>query len=123
MPEKEKPIKTNKKDKEPVATENGENTVLITPEEFGEADDETGVAYDLVTLIYYADGVLAYYDNESLVDDVDDLVGTDFKNHFGDYEDDAVFVRNHRNETDYEIIRDEDKYYDIWPKGRVEEDE
>lgn len=120
---KKKAAKTIKKDKEPVATEERENTVLIAPEEFGEEDEETGEAYDLVTLVYYADGVLTYYDNESLVDDIEGLVGTEFKDHFGDYEEDVVFVRNHRNETDYEIIKDRDKYYDIWPKGRVEEDE
>lgn len=120
---KKKVIETNTKDKEPATTEEDGNIEFITPEEFGEIDEETGVAYDLVTLVYYEDNVLAYWDNESLVDDIDGLVGKSFREHFGDYEDDVVFVRNHRNETDYEIVRDGDKYYDIWPKGRVEEDE
>lgn len=98
------------------------NTKLITPEELGEIDEETGACFDIVTLVYYADGVMVYHEDEHLVDDIEDLVGTEFKDHFGDYEEDAVFVRNFRNETDYEIIKDDDKYYDIWPKVRGEED-
>ena len=105
-----------------VTTKNRNNTILITPEELGEEVEEYGHAFDITTLIYYADGVMAYHEDEHLVDDIEDLVGTEFKEHFGDYEADAVFVRNFRNETDYEIIKDDDEYYGIWPKVRGEED-
>lgn len=112
----------NTEKKEIVTVKHKSNTVLITPEELGEEVEEYERCFDITTLIYYADGVMAYHEDEHLVDDIEDLVGTEFKDHFGDYEDDAVFVRNFRNETDYEIIRDDDKYYDIWPKERGEED-
>lgn len=118
----EKEDDKNTEKKEIVTVKHKNNTVLITPEELGEEVEEYERCFDITTLIYYADGVMAYHEDEHLVDDVEDLVGTEFKDHFGDYEDDAVFVRNFRNETDYEIIRDDDKYYDIWPKERGEED-
>lgn len=105
-----------------VKTKNKNNTILITPEELGEEVEEIGHAFDITTLIYYADGVMTFHEDEGIVDDIEDLVGTEFKDHFGDYENDAVFVRNFRNETDYEIIKDDDAYYDIWPKGRGKED-
>lgn len=112
----------NTEKKEIVTVKHKSNTVLITPEELGEEVEEYERCFDIVTLVYYADDVMVYHEDEHLVDDIDDLVGSEFRKHFGDYEEDAVFVRNFRNETDYEIIRDEDKYYDIWPKVRGEED-
>ena len=116
-------VDENTKENKIVTTKNKNNTVLITPEELGEEVEEYGHPFDIATLIYYEDGVMTYHEDDHVVDDVEDLVGTDFKDHFGDYENDAVFVRNFRNETDYEIIRDGDKYYDIWPKERGKEDE
>lgn len=115
-------VDKNTKKNNIVTTKNRNNTVLITPEELGEEIEEYGHAFDITTLIYYADGVMTFHEDDHLVDDIEDLVGTEFKDHFGDYEADAVFVRNFRNETDYEIIKDDDKYYDIWPKARGEED-
>ena len=81
---------------------------VISPEEFGEFDE-----YEKISLIYYADGILADEDNE-LVDDADDIVGEDFFNHFGEYEEDTVFVRNDRLKCDYEIMRDERSFSDTY---------
>lgn len=80
---------------------------VISPEEFGEYED-----YGAVSLTYYADKVLADEDDE-IVDDIDYIIGEDSLNHFGEYEDDSVFVRNDRLECDYEILLDERNYYDI----------
>lgn len=105
-------------------SDNENNTILIKPDEFGEIQDETGEAYDRMTLVYYEDGVVTNWEDGHVVDDVESLLGTEFKDHFGDYgEEDAVYVRNIRNETDYEVIRDGDKYYDIQPEKRGGEDE
>lgn len=79
---------------------------VIPPEDFGDCD------YDMETLYYYADGVLAD-DQGNCIEDVDDVVGTDSLNHFGEYEDDSVHVRNERYKTDYEILRDPEKYSDV----------
>ena len=79
---------------------------VITPEEFGEND-----GYGIVSLYYYDDGVVADTNNE-LVDHVEDVVGLDFMNHYGEYEDDSVFIRNDRLKTDYEILRCLERYSD-----------
>lgn len=108
----------------PVKRSSDSNTILIKPEDFGEIQDETGESYDRMTLVYYEDGVVTNWEDGRPVDDVEGMIGTEFKDHFGDYgEEDAVYVRNIRNETDYEIIRDGDKYYDFHTEERGGEDE
>ena len=87
-----------------------ERPYVISPGEFGEFDE-----YEKISLIYYSDGVLADEDNE-LVDDVDDIVGEDSLNHFGEYEEDTVFVRNDRLKCDYEILADERNFSDLYQK-------
>lgn len=83
---------------------------VIAPEEFGEFDD-----YEKISLTYYADQILAD-DNNELVDDVEDVVGFDSLNSFGEYEDDSVFVRNDRLKCDYEILLDQRKYSQRYQK-------
>ncbi|MFA7675061.1 MAG: hypothetical protein WCY38_03245 [Endomicrobiia bacterium] len=80
---------------------------VIAPEEFGEFDD-----YEKISLTYYADQILAD-DNDELVDDVEDVVGFDSLNSFGEYEDDSVFVRNDRLKCDYEILLDQRKFSNV----------
>ena len=77
---------------------------VISPDEFGEDP-----AYEAISLTYFADGVLTD-DNNEPVEDVDDVVGSDFADHFGEYEDDSVFIRNDRFKADYEILKDRRKY-------------
>ena len=80
---------------------------IITPEEFGELD-----GYDEISLTYYSDQVLTDENNE-LVEDVDRVVGFESLNHFGEYEDDSVYVRNDRLKCDYEILMDHRKFADV----------
>lgn len=80
---------------------------VIAPEEFGELDD-----YETISLIYYADHILADY-NDVIVDNVEDVVGFDSLNSFGEYEDDSVFVRNDRLKCDYEILLEQRKYSSV----------
>lgn len=80
---------------------------VIPPEEFGEFED-----YEKIDLKYFADGVLTDDTNEP-VDDVDDIVGLDSLNHFGEYEPDSVHVRNDRLRCDYEILKDSRNHSDI----------
>jgi hypothetical protein len=80
---------------------------VITPGEFGE------YGYPTETLTYYADGVLVDdYGDIVDPDDIEGMIGSDFASHFGEYEEDSVFVRNDRLEVDYEILRDYDRYAD-----------
>ena len=81
---------------------------VISPDEFGENGDD----YETISLTYYADGVLTD-DMDEVIDDVDDIVGMESLTHFGEYEDDSVFVRNERMRCDYEILLDTRKYSDV----------
>lgn len=80
---------------------------VISPDEFGEFYD-----YEKISLTYYADQVLADDDDE-LVEDIEETVGFESLNAFGEYEDDSVFVRNDRLKCDYEILLDQRKYSDV----------
>lgn len=82
---------------------------VISPDEFDE------VGYETESLTYYADGILTDEFDE-VIEDVDDVVGLDSLNHFGEYEDDSVFVRNDSRERDYEILKDFRKYSDVHPQ-------
>lgn len=79
---------------------------VIPPDEFGDCD------YELETLTLYADGVLTD-DMDIPIEDVDSLVGVESLDHFGEWEDDSVFVRNDELKTDYEILLDLRNYSDV----------
>lgn len=83
---------------------------VISPDEFGEIEE-----YERISLIYYADQVLTD-DNDEPVEDVDNVVGLESLTHFGEYEDDSVFVRNNRLKADYEILIDHRTYSDVLKK-------
>lgn len=90
-----------------------EGPYVISPEEFDESE------YKAETLTYYADGILTdLYDNIIDEKDIDGLIGKDSLTHFGEFEDDTVFVRNDEKEIDYEVLRDDDEYYDKYPSER-----
>lgn len=78
--------------------------VVIAPEESWEQD------YPVISLTYYeGDDVLADEHNK-IIRNVDELVGSDFAEHFGEYEDDSVFIRNDKNKVYYEILKDYGSY-------------
>ena len=77
---------------------------VISPDEYGENDD-----YETVSMTYYADGVLED-DRFGVVTDIEETVGYDSLNHFGDYEEDSVHVRNDQLKIDYEILLSMRKY-------------
>ena len=77
---------------------------VISPSEFGGID-----GYSLIGLTYYADGILTD-DADEVVKYGTDNVGLDWIDHIGEYEGDAVYVRNDKNECDYEIVFDRSDY-------------
>lgn len=82
---------------------------IITPEEFGEKE-----GYEQVSLTWYADEVLADMDDHRLDDaEIEQKVGHDAMEHFGEYENDSVFIRNDELKCDYEILMDHRKYADV----------
>ena len=80
---------------------------VIAPEEFDELDD-----YESNELTYYSCGTLAD-DCDNIIDDVDEIVGDDFAEHFGEYEDDSVYIRNDALKCDYAIMRDYRRYSEV----------
>lgn len=80
---------------------------VIAPEEYGETYD-----YDMLSLNYYADGILAD-DWDEVVEDVAGTVGKDFAKHFGEYQNDCIHIRNHNLRADYEILRDLRNFSDV----------
>ena len=64
---------------------------------------------DNVSLLYHVDGYLTNEQNV-LVDDIENTVGFECLNTFGEYEDDAVYVRNDKLKTDYEILKVDSNY-------------
>lgn len=88
-----------------------EGPYVITPKDFEFDKDE----YEKISLVYYADGVLADSYGE-VIDYIDATVGIESLNHFGEYETDTVYVRNDDLETDFEITLDLDRFEDIIKK-------
>jgi hypothetical protein len=83
---------------------------VISPDDFDEHDD-----YEVVSLVYYSDKVLTDED-DNIIEDVEGMVGEESLNHFGEYEDDSVFVRNDERKTDYEILLDERRFADVFTR-------
>lgn len=101
-----------------VNVDNGIDVVtpyVITPEQFGEYNE-----YGTKTLTYYADNVLTdEIDNPITSDEMVIMIGPDALDHFGEYEDDSVYIRDEMNEMDYEILKSEKKFSEIPEIGRA----
>lgn len=91
---------------------------VISPEEFGEFEE-----YEKISLTYYSNNVLAD-ENDDVIEDVEETVGIESLTHFGEYEEDSVFVRNDARKCDYEILLDQRSYSEVLSKmpHRMEEE-
>ena len=80
---------------------------IVTPDEYGDQD-----GYELVGLVYYRDHILVTSVDNEIVEDVDDIIGFESLNHFGENEDypNQIFVRNDEHRCDYEVERDPRTY-------------
>lgn len=88
---------------------------VIMPEQFGEYNE-----YGTKTLTYYADNVLTdEIDNPITSDEMITMIGPDALDHFGEYEDDSVYIRDETNEMDYEILKSEKMFSEIPKRGRA----
>ena len=81
---------------------------VISPDEFAILDD-----YKIVGLTYFADKKLV--DDSGNIVDIDSTVGLGSLSSFGEYADDAVYVRNDVLQTDYEILLDAREYLEVYP--------
>ena len=88
---------------------------VITPEQFGEYSE-----YGTKTLTYYADNVLTdEIDNPITSGEMETMIGPDALDHFGEYEDDSVYIRGEMNEMDYEILKSEKMFSEMPKRGRA----
>lgn len=76
---------------------------IVSPEEFYAS------GYEVTTLRYWANGVYTNDEGE-VVEDAWHFIKIDPEEHFGEYEDDAVHVRNDEMKTDFEILRELREY-------------
>lgn len=82
---------------------------IVTPDDFS-----TIPGYDADSLNYHTNDIISNDDEEEV--DVEDLLGMtalEIKDHFGQYEEDAVYIRNTLLHTDYEILRSLDDFEPI----------
>lgn len=98
---------TEKKEEEEEDMNDVNEPYVIPPEEYGEYMD-----YEQIELTYFQDGVLTD-ENYIPIDDIEGTVGIGFEDHFGEYEDDSVYVRNDVRRCEYEILADERNFSDV----------
>lgn len=92
---------------EDIVQDEGDEPQIISPDECGLEEE-----YDLISYTYYADGFLTDENNE-IVQDIEGTVGHEALKSFGEYEDDAVHIKNNRLEAYFEILRDYRKYSQV----------
>ena len=80
---------------------------VIAPDEFGER-----VGYDAKSWTYYSDYVLTDDEGE-IVSDPEEFIG-DGLDHFGEFEDDCVHIRNENIKCDYEILKHEKTFSQVY---------
>ena len=86
------------------------------PDEFGCDDD-----YETSFLTLYADDVLAYDSDGSVVDDIESVVGQKALDAMGKFMPDTIHVRNHTYHKDYEVVKALQNYAEVY-REREEED-
>ena len=116
---------------QPVPQYTDYTTMATKPVEFVD-DDEPYVIepitagdddYEITTYTLYGDGVLADEMNMP-VEDISGTVGRDYAEHFGEYDDEAVYIRNDRLRTDFEVLREGRTYAELMTRGpRIGEDD
>lgn len=85
---------------------------VIAPYDFGELD-----GYSQIELTYYEGDDTLEDDEYNIINDRDELIGPQALTTFGEYEDDAVFVRNERLKADFQILKDYRSYKDARSVG------
>lgn len=83
--------------------EESASLLIIHPNDYGDQDD-----YELKSWLFWSDGVITD-ENDEIIEDPSKFIG-DALSHFGDYEDDSVYVRNRADKIDYEILKTEREY-------------
>lgn len=106
--------KFSKDEEEPTETEDSEisvdtaaGPVIICPDDYGEISE-----YEQLSWIYFADHVLTD-DDYSLITNYEKWIGDGALQHFGEYEDDAIHVRNDKLKCYIEVVIDSRLYASV----------
>ncbi len=96
---------------------------IISPDIFGDREDED---YEMITLKYYEGDDVITDEDDNVLEGVTSIIGDDVIQHFGEYEDDTVFIRNDILKCDYEVLRIDESYSDVldrkpWLRGYNDE--
>lgn len=75
---------------------------IISANEFA-----TDRAHDKITITYYSNADILCEEDEVLENNAEELLGTEWKEHFDEGEVGVVYVRNEKLGADYEVLRDE----------------
>ena len=102
-------------DSEPNVTISDSEPYVISPVELGDCD------YDVIDLIYYEGDNTLTDEEDEIINDVGELIGWESLEHFGEYEDDSVCVRNDIRKVDYEVLLDVRKYSEVMYLRELEE--
>ena len=97
------------KAEDPIHKPFNEDPQIIQPDEFG----ELGSDYEKVSLIYYADDVIAYELDDEIFENAEQTLGENYWEHFGEFEENAMYVRSDIEKTDYYISKDERTYEEV----------
>lgn len=81
--------------------------VVVSPEELEDEPD-----YEWRDITVYADDVVCD-DNDDKLDDVENIIGADSLNHFGEYTEHVIYVRNDRLKCYFEISKDARTYEEV----------
>lgn len=98
---------------DPIHKPFNEEPYIIQPDEFGELTD-----YDKVSLIYYADDVIAYEIDDEIFENAEQTLGEAYWEHFGEFESDGMYVRSDIDKTDYYISKDDRTYEEVSGKNK-----
>jgi hypothetical protein len=91
------------------AIANPKRPYVVPPDEYGTFDN-----FETISLTLYADHILADDDDRQISqDEIEHTVGSDSLTHFGEYEEDSVFVRNEELKCDYEILLSQKEYSEV----------
>lgn len=98
-----------KKEEKVMAASEKPKVEVIGPDDFDILESE---GYTTERLTWYEDKYLAD-ENDELIEDIGDIIGWDSLSHMGEYEEDALYVRNNKLKIDFEILADHRKYEDV----------
>jgi len=89
-----------------------ENPYTITADQF--VNEKRN--FDKVTLLYFEENGVLCDDAERITEDIDQSIGSNNLDKFGEYEEDVAYIRNERLGIDYEVLLQHSTYKPPYPE-------